>query len=370
MTESSYQFSNLGIIFSLLPELYFYSIGEKSSLSAQLLKIARVVKNDDQITSDHAFFRHLRTQDFTAEDFSQYFQGVIPEEVLQSFNQISSSMIDKTPGSWMFLDSAINGYKLSSTFKHEFKYLDFILAHIAEEVEILDSIFKAYPEKREDVAKEYIKEFYKIELPTSDPDFIFHYLISLVCYWGALLEGYLHIAENEEKSENIEGNIKSILNEGLPTIEEKSGKLVRTTERFLERWKKAYSERKYNKDNIDWKQVYIDIEISKTELNKSKSLENLDPDIEAIKKRTQRWKKNGTGMTQTNFVSNYGILMGAQPGDYNIQLILIPMIQIFDLVQNELVEQGHPKEKIVKAFEKYPEYLSLVKLKYKNFKAL
>ncbi|KID56639.1 hypothetical protein JF50_11970 [Pseudoalteromonas luteoviolacea] len=360
---------NKGLLFNHLPELIIISLKCISSESDLLVKLARKLKRDKNISHDHQIFRDIRHGRRRLSIFESYFN--IDTDCLEL-----NFSLEPTPqniGSWYFLKSFVKSFQYSDqeeaiALKY---YWSFLEAHCDLEHTILDELSST---KNIELVESYLKTWLNIEtqeLFELDSNTRYVYLVKSVMYWAALFELFLELEFNTTEY--------SYLNKVLPTFNEKINKLSLSTEQFLINFKKAWSRDEYgyaNERSIKWAELYRDIakkrmqdpDITNPPIS-SNSPELHDPDITAIKKKFDRWRKGNT-LISMNEMRNFIAILRV-PFSYSgdeLRLSQCLFINLFTFIQLQGLKLDIDLKQLSDAFSNYERYKAMVNRRYKTYK--
>ncbi|AWB68469.1 hypothetical protein C2869_19580 [Saccharobesus litoralis] len=354
-----------GLLFNQLPKLLFIASNLATSDSDAMVKVARISKSNPNISHDEQIFRKIRSGALDEIDLESYLD--IGKLNLQIPN-IKDSELPEV-GSWLLIKAMVAGLKAHNTHQAD-KYKQFIEAHCELEQLAIRHLLK---EKDFTYLQKFLKDWLLVtsfDNPNPTPQQGASYLIKLTMYWGAMIELYLEL---ELESKNI-----SFLSYSLPYTKIRSGssKLQFSSRRFLELILQGWAEENYSKNRITKNQFYRDIlrkQIVDLTLNPSKDLcelELIDPDIDAIKKRFQRWE-NAQVLFSYDDVKKYLAILRTPYSENDLGIWLAPylLINLFTYMQKELLSSGISPTQIEREFSEYPKYKTLVSKRYKRFNA-
>lgn len=357
------KFTNSGLLFNHLPKLVLIATKAIKSESDLLVKLAREVKNDPNITHDHQFFRQFRAEGLDIDKFAKYFGQ---KYVLQTQEQLSEVNPDHL-GAWFQVKQIVKGFKQSFDPTNALgSYWLFLESHTEVEHSFIK---KNYGKDSFDQIIAYLNDWLLVDrfCPTKPTTLqSTQYLIHMVMYWGALYELLL-----EEYSGSVE---HSILKKCLPLVDKKK-KFVYSSGIFLNNVKRGWAKEQYSKENIQWTVLQRDIIQSQRNdpdlvgrLSEISIYDDIDPDLTAIKQRFTRWRK-GDFLSIDDVRTNIAVLRSTYKQTENIlTLDIIIFINLFTHIQKELLSSGASEQTIVDTFERYAEFKSIVERRYSNFK--
>jgi len=356
--------SNAGLMFNQFPKLALTASNVISSESDLLVKMARGLRNDSSITHDHQFFRKFRAGDCDLQMFADYFGN----ELLQDTQNEMLDIDPKHLGAWFQVRQLVRGFRGSLDPDDELlNYWQFLIAHT--EVEYC-FIKQNYGSDDFSGLSDYMSEWLLVDdwsLNNVTPQKNTQYIIHMVMYWAALYELFLE--------ENFTTKDHSILSKCLPTLNAKTeSSLVLSSDVMLNNVKKGWASEKYAKTDIKWTEFYRDV--IKTQLkdpdlrgrmSNVHELSSVDPDLKAIKKRVDRWRK-GSLMTIDDVRANIAILrMPYESSQAMLSLEVIIFINLFTYIQKELIKNGVSKALIADTFSSYPKIKELIAKRYSVF---
>lgn len=357
---------NRGVIFHQFPHLMMIYSGLSESKSDFNLKTARLLRNNPGLTSDGMFYRKIRDGSVSREDFRKYFNNITKPESVEKQMALHDSYVSnsKSTGGWCLLDSAVRGLKLSNRNPKLQGYLDFILFICDSEKKYICAAYANSSSANTLRVNELSQHWLCLpenhfDEPTVEK--LVQYLIARVLLWAALFEKFIIIDQPELLVSTSDNGTPFTLNKYIPKIDQK-GDVWHSVEVFLDDIKTQWGKLQYSKDKISWPQFSRDVANAMTD-----KVSETDP--ESIRKNIQRMRKGGQPLTIKSFENNVAVLYETNEDfdKFDSTRMIIPFIQLFDNIQRELIKKGIPKEKIVKQFEKYPDYLDLFSRRYKNF---
>ncbi|MBO7911147.1 hypothetical protein AB4166_02890 [Vibrio splendidus] len=356
--------SNAGLMFNQLPKLTLTSSNIISSNSDLLVKVARGLRNDSNITHDHQFFRKFRAGDCNLQMFADYFGN----EFLQD---IQNEIKDKDPkhlGAWFQVKQLVRGFRINLDPQDELaNYWGFLIAHT--EVEYC-FIKQNYGSDDLTALSGYLREWLLVDdwpLTNATTSQNTQYIIHMVMYWAALYELFLE--------EHFITKDYSILSKCLPTLDAKTeSSLVLSSGVMLSNVKKGWASEKYVKADIKWTELYRDVITAQLKdpdlavrMSNVHELSHVDPDLKAIKKRFDRWRK-GSLMTIDDVRANIAILrIPYQSSQAMLSSDIIIFVNMFTYIQKELIKNGVAETLIVDTFRGYSRIKKLVAKRYSAF---
>jgi len=362
-----------GLLFNHLPELLFFSTKLFASETNMLLKLAKIQKKDNSITSDHQFFRDAKKNILEIEEFESYL-CLDGDKFTKLFNAENLEDISaKHSGGWFILKSIVCGFRGTLKESEEpqlFSFMNFVESHCDLEYEFI----KQYHGTKDiSAANDFIDKWLKcdnIDFINLTNDKKAEYIISLVMYWAALFEKFLEIEFGTG-----ENGYNSLLMKVLPTHNQKNqSKIHLSNEAMLIAVKAKWAKERYNKNKITWDKLYSDI--AKARLTDPKlttpplehdSDELISPDISAIKKQFSRWRKGST-LTIDHALQYTAILRTKyKPEDIDYSLFSIVFINLFTFIQKDLLNANIATKTIVDKFKMYAEYKDLVDSRFQEF---
>jgi hypothetical protein len=335
------------------------------SESDLLVKIARKIKNDPNITHDHQIFRKIRAKTNTIEEIQEYFSIPLPNDYPDIKNY------DKTAlGQWFILKGTIFAFSqnFSDTvpLKKYWRYLD---AHCDLEYEF---ILEARSKGDESLTEAYLRDWLLVDgvdITAKDNVQMVSYAIRMTMYWAANLELYLDLKYGSD--------IHSVLLSVLPSTYVKNGShyFNPSSEKLLFRLNLMWAKKEYGKSKITNEKLFRDIlrkqiddpDIGTSGANSSR-LNNVSPDTSAIKKRFHRWSQ-GKLFTLKHFKEDIAILNRSFADSSDDLTVLLPyvLVNLFTLAQMDLMKMRIDPELIEREFANYPTYKKLVKKRYDEF---
>ncbi|MGF1708893.1 hypothetical protein [Enterovibrio baiacu] len=360
------EYTNAGLLFNQFPKLLLTSTKAVKSESDLLVKMARIVRQDESITHDHQFFRNFRNEGFNDESFFQYFGA----EWREKFEHFSEGVEPAHTYAWFHVKTTIAAFKNGFGSAGELKYFwPFIDAHTEVEHQFVKENYGS-----DDLSNipPYLKKWLLVErINLSEPSLEegATYLIHMVMYWGALFELFLETDTNSTEH--------SILDLCLPSYDSKKEMLSPSTEAVLIAVKKGWAKKQYAQSDMKWKKLYQDIKCAQMkdphkDLNEPLVEEFpqmlVDPDVDGMKKRFDRWR-NGELISLVD-VRKYITILNApfSATEGNVTLDIFIFINMFTLVQKELNRAGVAHQEIADTFAKYPDFKGLVKDRFERFK--
>ena len=355
---------NAGLMFNQFPKWTLTATNMISSDSDFLVKIARGVKNDSNITHDHQFFRKFRAGDCDIQMLSDYFGN-------EYFKDIETEIKDKDPkhlGAGFQVKLLVRSFRKNFDPEDElFNYWQFLIAHTDVEYYFIK---QNYGSDDLSILSGYLREWLLVDdwpLTGATTPQSAQYIIHMVMYWSALYELLLE--------ERFMTKDYSILSKCLPTLDSKKEKsLTLSLDVLLSGVKKGWASEKYVKTDIKWTELYRDVitaQLKDPELAGRMSdvhkLSHVDPDLKAMKKRFDRWRK-GSLMTVDDFRANIAILRTPyQSSQGQLPFDIIILVNLFTYIQKELIESGVAETLIVDTFRGYSEIKELVAKRYSVF---
>ncbi|OEE47973.1 hypothetical protein A1OS_23705 [Enterovibrio norvegicus] len=359
------EYTNAGLLFNQLPKLLLTSTKAVKSESDLLVKMARVVRQDESITHDHQFFRNFRNEGFNAESFFQYF-GAEWREKIEYFNE---GVDPAHVFAWFHVKTAIAQLRISFDSDDE---LDDFWEFIDSHTEIEHQFAKEnYGSEGFSNMSSYLKEWLLVErINPSEPSLEegATYSIHMVMYWGALFELFLETYTSSTEH--------SILNLCLPGYDSKKEMFSPSTEVVLIAVKKGWAKKQYAQSDMKWKKLYQDIKCAQMK-DPHKDLNEplvdefpqmlVDPDVDGIKKRFDRWR-NGELISLVDVRKYIAILRAPfSATESNVTLDIFILINMFTYVQKELLKAGVAPQVLADTFAKYPEFKGLAKDRFERF---
>ncbi|WP_125560867.1 hypothetical protein [Pseudoalteromonas rubra] len=358
---------NHGLLFNHLPELILHASKGIDSYEDLFVKLSRVIKEGQSITCDHQIFRKARAGALNYEEFESYL-NVRAFDI--DINEITPAEL-KNQGAWCFLKGAIAGSRAQLGKEEDYSfhsYWDFLSAHCDLEHDIIKKLRET---KETRVAHCFIRQWLLIDKPnliSPTPEESSVYLIRMVMYWAALFELYEEIDYGAPDF--------SILEKVIPqaTGKKSSGGLSLSSECMLEAFKA-----RWGKDNVKrkvkWADLYRDIvrkQLKDPDIDgpsvKAGSAELVDPDISAIKKRFERWRK-GKQILSMEDVRKDLLILRCRYAETEKHPFIRPFlfVNLFTLTQVELKNHGVSADTIVEEFSHYQSYKQLVKNRFVYF---
>lgn len=354
-----------GILFNKIRALLLTAINGATSESDLMVKIARKVKKNPNITHDHQVFRKFREGINTHEDVVEYLSIPLPANYPNVEDYDSNAL-----GEWFIIKGIIFSLSQNVTdsapLNNYWRYLD---THCESEYRfILENKCKA----DEAHIEEYLRKWLLVEgfsFDGGNKEKMASYMIRLVMYWSANLELYLNLECGSDET--------SILPFILPSTYEKAKKnyFSPSSEKLLNRLNVYWAKTQYQKNKISNQVLFKDILIKQFEdpdIDTSKTfisdLDRIEPTTDAIKKRFQRWGDGGL-FTLNHFRQDIAILTrpyADSDNDIAVALSYV-LVNLFTLTQIQLVDAGINPEFIVSEFADYPKYGDLAKHRYDEF---
>ena len=354
---------NRGVLFNHLPEIMMFTSKSFSSESDYILNVSRIIKDDPNIGADEQIFRKIREGRLSDNELIHYLFGE-SSETPEKLNIHTNSINNNSLGGWYILNSLLNGFKQSCEDTDLLSYIDYLLG--------LCEVDKKYIEitsKNTTTDYSYLNTFTEqwlalpcVNFDSGDKKESAQFIIAVVLHWAALFEHFLYLDWPELKDDTVTDSPPSILARYTPQISDKK-KLLSSVEKFLLEFKKKWARTKYSEADIKWTTLYRDIAKAK----KVYSLENqVDPDIESIKKTFLRWRIGG--LTIDSFKKNIAVLdTPYDANNFDSSLLVILFVNAFDTIQKELVSAGIAPEFIVEQFKRYPDYRRVVTNRYISY---
>lgn len=352
-----------GFLFNQAPSLICKAMNNAESNSDLLVKMARFCKGDKNITHDHQPFREYRsTGHVTMERIGKYFDSTL------STAAFDEEYEPETLGAWYICKQVIKSFAQrspqSGPLTNYWSYLD---AHCD-----LDRKFFVEAKAQEGVSLfyKYLNNWLDMDIESGGSeleqnDLILSYIVRLVLYWAALLELYLELEYGNDKHSKLQFM--------LPSIKQKN-RLSLTSEMLFFRLKSRWAELEYKKPKITNETLYKDIlkkqcsddNIDTSDPNNPTN-DNVSPYTETMRKRFQRYRK-GQLFTYKGFQKDIAILSRPYAEEWEPQ-VYIPflLVNLFTLMQMELLESKACPKKIEKEFSRYPKYKVLVKNRFNAF---
>lgn len=203
MKDNEFQ---VGFLFNHFPELVFFKTELFTSNADMMLKMARIIQEDDSLTSDKKVFRDIRAGKYKLEDINELLasDGFDFSELSRRSEKLNSS--PQEIGGWHVLLSHIEGFRFNRELRgHQDdtninSYIDFIEAHC-----LLEHSFIQTARIKDVVDETWVNEIINTWLLTKNID-LFNgdnntksdYIISLVLYWTGLYEVLMHIEWGED----------------------------------------------------------------------------------------------------------------------------------------------------------------------------
>lgn len=63
---------NYGLLFNQVPKILFTSFNQVNSFSDMVVKLARIVREDESITHDQQIFRKIRNESINIDELNEY----------------------------------------------------------------------------------------------------------------------------------------------------------------------------------------------------------------------------------------------------------------------------------------------------------
>lgn len=362
--------ANAGILFNQFPRLLLQSTKDIKSDSDFLVKLARAIKGDESITHDHQLFRKARADSLSEQDLINYFHDISFDFSLQK--ELLSGVDNKHLGGWFIVKCMIYGFKQAAHAngnKSLDSYCDFVETLCETEHQFIQQTYG----KTEglELASDFLSKWLllsDINFNKPSTDQMAVYMIHLVMHWAAIFELFLTLWFGNAYD--------SVLELTLPksTLKQSKSRFESTNRRLVEQFKKHWEKASYNKSKIAWRTLYRDVLVAQkqdSDLTKfplsADSLELVDPDVSAIKKRFQRWQK-GFLISIEDFRRYFAILKTPYAdSEHDASLGVILFANMFSLVQLELLKAKIQPQQICKLFEEYPKYRQLVSKRYSVF---
>ena len=360
---------NRGVIFNQLPHLLMIYSGLSESKSHFQLQVKRTLKDDPDLTSDGQFYRKSRDGSLSREDIRKSFNELVHPELIEKHMAFLDFYVNnsKSIGGWCFLDSLVKGAKSSYKSPELQGYLDFILFICDSEKKYICTLNDNPSNGNRPLLNELSQHW--LCLPENHFDELtgenqVQYLIAQVLLWAALFEHFLIIDQPALVKNATDHESPFTFNKYTPEINQ-ADKLLFSVEVFLERFKNMWGKSKHFKDKISWNLLYRDIVKAIAE----NTPDDLEHDPENIKKQFYYWRSGKSPLTIKSFKKKIAVLYKSNDDFDKLDCtqMIIPFIQLFDSIQRILIKEGLPHEYIVKQFERYPIYLDLVSLRYKQF---
>lgn len=364
--------SNIGFLFGQMPKLLLIASNTVKSDSDLLVKLAQKVKQDSNITHDRQIFRNFRSGKVGYEEVNRFMDVENLGLKLLDVNEFD----ERAFGAWFAVKSMIDGFKQSSlgTWDTLSQYWLFIDAHCECEYQYLRYIAEIKHSKvvqQNQVVLNYMKAWLQVNsFDINEPNNadIASYLIKLTMYWAAVIELMLELEFAPELA-------PAILRKILPEIKRDHSNLTLSSDVFLRKFKNIWAKDKYQRTSIKWVDLFKDIlvkQLTDPDLNPNykltSELELIDPDITTIKKMFRRWRTGETLFSEPSFRKYIFILTHPyKQSEYDISVLVYILINLFTLVQKELVKEKVDLKLIESVFAEYPSYKSLVSSRYQRF---
>lgn len=371
------ELSDRGILFNCLPGFFRISTKDIKSGSDAFVKLLRTIKEDPSITHDQQMFRDYRNGD--SEKLIQELKTACRQQGFDldsHLNEIEGYEL-RHFGAWYGMRVAVASFRGAH---HEYgrfeldEFFNFLLAHCDIEYICL----KDTDEKNNcEAIQKFVSDWLLIDglqLPDISDERITEYVIKLVMYWAALFDLMMELSHQPSPT----------LSDYLPELTEKKGEIIiiSSIEVFLQRTKNNWAKHKYQKDRINWTELYRDILTAQrtdenyclyqqeTLLNeKELKLWIIDPNTDAIKGRFKHLKEGGL-LSADKFKSDIAILYVpfSEADSLVDEISLVRFINIFTYVQRELFHSGRDAEDIVRYFSEYRVYRNVVRERFKRFR--
>lgn len=359
--------NNGGMLFNHFPTLLFKAIPEIKSESDLLVKIVRGVTGDKRITHGHQIARNVKKGKIDIETLSRYF-GV---DVLEKVESLADGVETEHLAAWFqikcMVESLRNSFSSDSKLDEYWQFLD---AHLTLEYQFIKQHYG-----KEDLGRELCSFFMEWLLVDSfnplkpNPEQGAAYFIHMVMYWAALYELFLDISTGSTDH--------SILHRCLPHCEDKGNEVVFnfSSEVFLFKFKQSWAQERYDRKDVSWSTLYKDVvraQLKDPSIYRvpfdDDSVEMTNPDTQTVKKRFSRWR-SGHLFSLKDARRNLSVLRLPVADAQNvIGLEILIFINMFTVAQKELVLENHVSPAlVVRSFERYPEFKSLVQRRFVDF---
>lgn len=361
---------DFGCIFAGLESLLLKQTDIAPSNSEMFLKLFRSIdpatKCDAALASkkydsEHAFFRKIRDESLSENELLSKFQAIglsITSEQLDHLNDVPI----EEQGAWCLLYSVIVGMKGSSLSNPiALKYLDFLSAHC----QIERNLIKILRTKNLQAVKDELSSWILLDSDHIGSDRVHHkvnHLAALIFYWAALYEKFLQIEHPDMDWAYTDNQNPSLLLKYLPKLDNKNKKIINSTWRFIEDYKKFLPSN--GKKKIFDTDLYAGI--CKALTNK-----NYEPNQEAIERNLKKIKRGESPLTIKVALEQLVPLTGQKvPPDYHwdAALMVIHFLNLFTKIQLAGLSAGMTSADLVVLFDRYSIYVDVVDERYKKFK--
>lgn len=361
---------NKGLLFYGVPQLLIEAANLVSSESDLFVKIAKLSGNSN-ITHDQQFFRNIRVGKATLEDIKSFFDG-LPTK--RKFNWKDEACEVKTIGNWFHIHNMMDGLLQSSIAdEQDMKdILNFIDAHCQVERGFLIELLE---HAEMDKVADYLSRWLLLDKEVVTSNSLEHYVIfevRICLYWSVIIEKILNTFAYNQYS-----NCLPCL---MPSFKADKNEIVISNEKLLEHFKMEYEQEFHSGKSKPWTYFYRHIAVKKQEdpmLGKDYIIDKVDPDISAIKKQFDRWKK-GELFSYDGFLKNLMIIyLPLEGAKRNLDVFLIYFIcNILVVVQNKLFTRCNFREDsfklielMVDEFAKVHEVRQLIEYRYQYFQS-
>jgi hypothetical protein len=370
-----------GILFNNYSELVFFATKLFKSDADMMLQVFRFMKGDDSkaITSDLQIFRDIRSGEAEVTDLINLFGEYSPELKALMEQLESQPIVLNEIGGWYILMNQLVGFKesakkqITESNDKVLPYIDFLLAHCDLERSFLSN-FTDNEKSNKAHTNRIINKWLltdNLDIFSENKHETYEYLISIVLYWTALFEVYMHQEWGKENTTNL-------FVKYLPDLDSNNS-IVRSNERCLISFKEALS----GKLNKTLKWTDLSSIIAKARLKSglaisanSNEVYSEDEPNQMILQKLKRWRKGYTknGKKHLSFITiddykQYIAIIENKydKADIDTSLSVIVLLQLWELLQFESEKFNIPNELVVDTFAKYPDYVVLVEKRFSEF---
>tara|TARA_R100001039_G_scaffold38421_1_gene39861 strand:- start:1858 stop:2982 length:1125 start_codon:yes stop_codon:yes gene_type:complete len=350
-----------GILFNNLVSLIFRE-AERERTTGEVIRSGFSFVLRRKVGADSTLFRKFSQSKIQPEDVWSFLRRNLTENQLSEFSDIFADEDWSAHGDWELIDRTAKAFIAKDPRESTAIFWFFLRNLCRSEREIHAQLSQLSGDKL------VLTSFYNgmveriMILPgfdCQDPFSRQKYLVARVLYWAALVELYLRVSS--EKYRKDIGNEKAALTFFLPQATNDKA-LIRSVEVFLNKQKQIWAYQ-CGKEKITDKRFFEDI----TNASLSPRQREKNPDISKVKKIFQRWRR-GSPLRLVNLEKFIDPLYSAKSMTLRneVTILMIPIINLFDYVQRQLLMQGLSNTEIESMFKEYNRYVDLVTQAYER----
>jgi len=362
---------SIGFLFYGVSELWMEASNLVKSESDLVVKIARNHSRLDKYSHGRQVPRNIRAGKATVDDISNLFECLPFKKPLPPYSSTEDEA-NYLKGEWYLVQSLISGVQQAADdkFADVKEILLFIEAHCKIERDFLLQ-FQKQP-KEENVAK-YLSEWLRLDeklLLEKGLKSDIAILVRSSLYWCSMLEKIAATWIYESES--------NLLSSIVPSFDPHKELFYPSSEKLLERFKSMYEQEYHNGKRKPWTYFYRHIAVRKQQdkqLGEQYYTDDVDPDIESIKKQFLRWKKGDlfsfSAFRKNVLISHYSF----KGSDKELEAFLIYFISNYlTLVQKKLFTRIDKRtdtfaliELMINEYGKVEEVKALVERRFQHF---